>query len=401
MTVGPLAGPEDDQYLPQLPVEIRAQVSSVDLSDTAYVRFTVSAANGSFSEYADVTTPDADGWFTWSWEGVGAGDGEYLFTAVAVSLEDRLGESWRQSYPLDVGPPAAPTLEEADVQAGNGVVSLAWSPPDPVAGDLAYYEVRRFDGRTFSPLSKTSTTYIDRNLTNGTAYAYTVYAVDERGRVSGPSATVSRTPAVPDDLVAPSVPAGLAATLVGQTVTLAWSANDSGEGVAVYRVYRGPEDTSRTSPIAVIPIEAGRTSYSYIDPQIGWNVAHTYYVTAVDAALNESGEATSIPIQTPPAPPEQEFGLTVKVTGQDAIVMVASLVNGYVYDINGDRIVDDRSVKPIFVKANQKWGVTFSNLPYSTYRITVTPVDAQRNPTAEPRAQDVELVRNETITFAL
>lgn len=404
MTVGPTTGTGEDEYLFQLPVEVKAQVNPVDVSETAYVRFIVGAANGSFAEYEDVTTPDADGWFTWSWQGAGAGDGEYQFTAVAVSTNDRLGASWKRSYMLDIGPPAPPTLTEAGVQAGNGVISLQWSPPNPVAGDLDHYVVERSDGVTtvtIDSLTKASTTYVDRGLTNGTSYSYTVYAVDQRDRVSSPSATVARTPAVQDDQVAPSPPATLTATLVGQNVTLTWAANTASDGVVVYRIYRGPEDTARTSPIAVIPVETGRTSYSYIDPQIGWNVAHTYYVTAVDAALNESGEAVSVPVQTPAAPPEQAFGLTVKVTGQDAIVMVASLVNGYVYDINGDRIVDDRSVSPILVKANQKWGVTFSNLPYSTYRVTVTPVDAQRNPTADPRSQDVELVRNETITFTL
>lgn len=398
--------PVTEQWLLGFPVTVRARVNSLDLSGTDYVRFAANATNGSFATYADVQaeTADADGWVTWVWAGENAGDGMYRFTAVAVSNERRLGEYWRLEYMLDAGPPAAPGLAPQNVQAGDGVVSVRWSPPDPVAGDLAHYVLVRTDGaggsETFAPLSKVSTTYIDRDVTNGVEYSYTVYAVDERDRTSLGSATASATPAAQADTTAPSTPTGLAASLIGQNVTLTWSANPAADGVAVYRVYRS-DDTARTSPIAVITASASQATYSYTDPRIGWDRSFTYFVTAVDAALNESPEASTSAVTTPSAPPEDSFGLTVKVTGNDAIVMVASLETGSVYDIRGEPIVEDRSVSPILVKSNQKQGVTFSNLLYSTYRVTVVPVDNRRQPIGDPVTKDVELVRNETITFAL
>lgn len=81
--------------------------------------------------------------------------------------------------------------------------------------------------------------------------------------------------------------------------------------------------------------------------------------------------------------------------------MVASLVDGSVYDVNGNRVVGDKSVAQIFVQSGKK-GVTFSNLPYSTYRVTVTFVDKRRVPIAAPKYKDVELVRDEpSIDFTL
>jgi len=223
--------------------------------------------------------------------------------------------------------------------------------------------------------------------------------VDTRGQASDLSATQSATLTEPADITPPSSPTGLTATLLGQDVTLNW-AKSADPGVVAYRVYRS--DVGPDSPVAVIQTSASSASYSFRDPQIGWGMLGiTYSVTAVDAALNESGATTTQLINTPEAPPENVFGLTVKVTGNDAIVMVASLVTGYVFDINGQRVVDDRSVSPILVRSNQKQGQTFSNLYYSTYRVTVTPVDSRRNPIGPSIKKDVELVRNDVLTFSL
>lgn len=404
MTVGPLTEVVEGEFMLQtLPVLVSVQIDTVDIPNTEYLRIAVSATNGSYSDYVDLPADQADeeGWFTWSWSGLGAGDGDYTFTAVAVTPDDRLGEPWLLTYMLDTGPPGAPT--GLDVRPGDGIVSVRWSPPSPVAGDLHHYVVRRSDGETvaFTSPTSTSTTFIDRQVTQGVSYTYTVAAVDEVGRESAPSAPASATPGPQPDSVAPGDPAsptGLTAVLLGQSVTLNWTSSTSPD-VTDYMVYR-LDDAGLNWPIAVIPVAPGQMAYTYSDPEIGWDVRRTYLVRAVDAALNESAEVVSQEVISAAEPPSEAFGLTIKVTGNDAIVMVASLIDGSVYDINGDRLVDDKTVSPILVKSNQKQGVTFRNLNYSDYRVTVVFVDAQRNPISEPRSRDVELVRNETITFA-
>ena len=112
-----------------------------------------------------------------------------------------------------------------------------------------------------------------------------------------------------------------------------------------YCVYRDDGSATYMSwPIAVIPISAGQTSYSYTDPKIGWGVVRTYVVRAMDDALNESGDKFSLEVSSDDQPPSEEFGLTIKVTGNDAVVIVSSLVDGSVFDIDGQRVVDDKSV---------------------------------------------------------
>jgi prepilin-type N-terminal cleavage/methylation domain-containing protein len=395
-----------NRWLTRLPVFVDAQVNSIDLASTDYVRFTMSAANGSFSESQDVPKSSAslDGWFHSPGLGNGAGDGVYTFTAVAVSTEKRLGESWPLDYTLERGAPASPTLVASGVQqAGDGTVSVSWTAPNPIAGDLGYYAIAFSDTPSpplapqYPDLSKASTTFIHR-LTNRTLYYYTVYAYDERGN-SSHSASVPCTPAVQADLTPPLAPTALTSSPpLGQDVTFSWAANATAEGVVAYRVYRDGDPSALTSPIAVIGTDASLASYSYTDPQVGWSVSHTYYVTAVNAVLNESPPTQFGPFTTPAAPSQQPFGLTIKVTGtNDATVMVASLVNGYVYDTDGQHIVDVKSATPISVKKNQ--GVTFKPLYYSTYRVTVTFVDRNGSPLGTPRSKDVELVRDETITF--
>lgn len=393
-------------WLTQLPVFVDAQVNSIDLATTDYVRFTMSAANGSFAESQDVkNTPEIlDGWFHSPGLGNGAGDGVYSFTAVAVSTEKRLGESWTLDYTLETSPPAPPTLVASGVQqAGDGTVSVSWTAPNPIAGDLGHYAIAFSDTPSppstpqFPDLSKASTTFIHRQ-TNGTLYYYTVYAYDERGK-SSHSASVPCTPAVQADQTRPSAPTGLTSSQpLGQDVTFSWAQNDPAQGVVAYRVYRDGNPDALTSPIAVQGTDSSLASYSYTDPQVGWSVPHTYYVTAVNGVLNESPHTQFGPFTTPAAPPQQSFGLTIKVTGtNDATVMVASLGNGYVYDTDGQHIVDVKSATPISVKKNQ--GVTFKPLYYSSYRVTVTFVDRNGSPLGTPRSKDVELVRDETITF--
>lgn len=394
------------------PLTMSATVNPLDLSRTAFVHFTITAKTGGFATYKDVQA--VNGMFTWEgWDDAQAGDGEYAFSAVAVSTAGKMGDYRTLNFEIQ-GRPAKATLAAAGVRAGNGAVLVQWSAP--AAGDLGSYELEIFNGSTtdvVQGLSTRSTAYIyrgpnDEGLPVG-EYSFTVVAVDadgNRGSSDEQSANVTTSTPAPG----PLTPAGFIASLldssglgiVTQNATLTWDANT--DATAMYFLYRNflyPSDPDKLSLIAVVDIADGATSYTSLDPQIGWGVTVTYSLSAVDADLNESSLATAS-VTTPPPPPAEKFGLTIKVSGYDAFVTVASLVNGDVYDINGNRIVPDPSFSSIFVGSNQKQGVTFKNLPYSTYHVTVTAVDGKRVPIpGVSKDFDVELVRNEIVSITL
>jgi len=95
--------------------------------------------------------------------------------------------------------PGAPTGVTAT--PGNGTVSLAFTPPASDGGsDITYYQYRITtpaaldDGwQTLSPATTTSPMTVT-GLTNGTAYAFLVRAVNVAGRGAGSSATALVTP---------------------------------------------------------------------------------------------------------------------------------------------------------------------------------------------------------------
>ena len=79
--------------------------------------------------------------------------------------------------------------------------------------------------------------YTSRGLTCATSYTLGVAAVDGAGNVSG-VASLSVTTAACADSVAPSIPAGLSTSGVGQSaVSLSWSASSDNVGVTGYRAY--------------------------------------------------------------------------------------------------------------------------------------------------------------------
>jgi chitodextrinase len=91
--------------------------------------------------------------------------------------------------PADTTPPTAPTNLVAT--AGNTQVSLSWFASTDNVG-VTGYDVFR-NGTKVATTTRTS--YTDNGLTDGTSYSDYVEAFDAAGNVSGPSNTVSATPA--------------------------------------------------------------------------------------------------------------------------------------------------------------------------------------------------------------
>jgi hypothetical protein len=104
-------------------------------------------------------------------------------------------------------------------------------------------------------------------------------------------------PKNPPDVEAPSVPAGLVMTNATQTtVTLAWGASTDNVAVTGYRLYEYVW-INRFVSHWVLKLD-GLTTQSATMTDLRPGVPHTYAVTAVDAAGNESARSAAVEVRT-------------------------------------------------------------------------------------------------------
>ncbi|MFJ9517275.1 cellulose binding domain-containing protein, partial [Kitasatospora sp. NPDC101801] len=136
--------------------------------------------------------------------------------------------------------------------------------------------------------TSTTTSYADSGLTAATAYSYTVKARDAAGNVSAASAALSvTTSAGTGDTVAPSVPAGLAASgVTASGATVSWAASTDNVGVTGYQVFRNGVQVGTS------------TTTSYADSGLTAATAYSYTVKARDAAGNVSAASAALSVTT-------------------------------------------------------------------------------------------------------
>jgi titin len=223
--------------------------------------------------------------------------GHGLVDAVGAVRAGNVLESGGSDVPV-VQPPSAPVIGTPTPSAG--AVRVAWSPPTddggaPVTGyRVSAYRSTTLVGVTTAPATARSATV--PGLANGTAYTFTVAAVNEAGvgQISARSAAVTpRTVAGRPAIGRPSV--GNAA------VTVRWAAPaDTGgapiTGYAV-RAYRG------TTLVKTVTARAGSTSVPVTGLVNG--TGYRFTVAAVNAAGTggqSPATATVAPRTVPGAP---------------------------------------------------------------------------------------------------
>jgi titin len=154
--------------------------------------------------------------------------------------------------------------------AGNAQASLSWAAPSMNGGTLQSYTIRR-NGSAIA--TTTSLSYIATGLTNGTAYAFSIYATNEVGD-GIVSDAVNATP-----VTVPGAPTALSAAGGNTRIDLSWTAPASNGGSAItsYTVEYTP---SGGSPVTV---STGSNSTSYPITGLTNGTAYTVRVAAVSA----------------------------------------------------------------------------------------------------------------------
>ena len=243
----------------------------------------------------------------------------YFYTVAAVNAVGVSAPSGEASATPRATVPSAPSGLVAS--GGNGSVVLSWTPPVSDGGAaITGYNVYRgtsAGGESATPLATgvNLTTFTDTSVVNGTAYFYTVAAVNSVG-VSARSGEASATPHVAASV--PSAPQGLAAAGGNGSVQLSWSApaSDGGSAITGYDVYRG---TSAGGESAT-PVATNVSGRSFTDTGLVNGTAYFYTVAAVNAVgvSAHSGEASATPRATVPSAP-----LAVTASGGNAAVSLS------------------------------------------------------------------------------
>lgn len=225
--------------------------------------------------------------YSYSWNSAAIANDSHTFAAQAI---DNAGNSTAtKAITLAVnntvsciGNPMVPT----NLSVGGATASsltLSWSASTPATGcTLQGYRVYR-NGVQVTTAATTS--YTDPGLMPGTAYSYTIAAVDTSGHVSAQTRAVSGTAA--NDAVAPTTPTNVRTTLVGSnSVALAWTASTDNTAVTSYDVYR---NTVKVGSV---------TTTAYTDNALTPNTTYSYAVIARDSAGNSSAASAALLAKT-------------------------------------------------------------------------------------------------------
>jgi chitodextrinase len=194
----------------------------------------------------------------------------------------------------DTTPPSIPSGLSASLITQNSL-KLAWNPSTDNSA-VAGYKVYK-DGVYL--VSSIGTNCDISGLTANTTYLFSVSAYDAVVNNSSQSNPLSVKTLATPDTVAPSVPTGLAASLITQSsFTLSWTPSTDAVGVSGYKIFKDGQLFSSSS------------AATYVVSGLAPNTNYSFTVSAFDAAGNNSAVSSVLAIKTlassdttPPTPP--------------------------------------------------------------------------------------------------
>ena len=224
----------------------------------------------------------------------GAADGEsFAFSYQGTDAWDNVGSAIMaansfQVYQGNLPPLPTPTGLVGQALPG-GQIKLLWNPVENAAGYALYRQGPGDAALELYQRLNLETEYIDTTVEEGD-YAYAVASVREmydEEALSGYSTIVTLT----SDATAPGVPQNLSLDLLPTGISAFWDGVADNDALT-YRLYRS-DQTEITTVSGLTPVVADIDTNEALDAHPS-NTHHTYAVTAVDPAGNESAPSPSV-----------------------------------------------------------------------------------------------------------
>jgi uncharacterized repeat protein (TIGR01451 family) len=239
----------------------------------------------------------------------------YTFTVTALN---GVGTSPSSAPSNSVTPftiPAAPTGVSAT--AGDAQAVVSWTAPASDGGSaITSYTVTSSPAGASQTIAAPATSATLTGLTNGTAYTFTVTALNTAGSSPASLASSSVTP-----ITVPGAATAVSATAGNAQAKVAWTApSDGGSPITSYTITSSPLRASVT-------VAAPATSAMV--PGLINGTAYTFTVTATNAAGTGAASLASnavTPVAAPPvasAPTATLAGLTTAQAGSSSLVAQA------------------------------------------------------------------------------
>ena len=226
----------------------------------------------------------------------------YSYMILAISIDGNVSDPSNTAL---MEAPAPPTGMAA--AAGDGAISLSWSPP--AAGVAALYRVARQeqDGAWTHLTDVAETSHDDDTAKNGATYRY---RVQHRNIYGGSTWSTSGTVTM---TTAPGAPTGVSATADGDDNVVTWTAPDS-PSISGYHVRHRAGDGEWSSLSDTI----GAMTLTHTHEDAAADVTHQYAVRAHNPAGNGPwSESISTTRVTPPVAPT---GVSAVLDGDDIVL---------------------------------------------------------------------------------
>jgi len=241
----------------------------------------------------------------------------YTFTVAATNATGTSAPSAQSTAVTPYALPGAPTITTAN--AADSAATLTWTTPNSNGSAITGYIVTPYIGATAQPTQtfSTATTQTVTGLTAGTAYTFTVAAVNQAGTGPASAASSPVTPNSPPSLNFPAPPAGQVGVAYSNQLTVT-----DGTSPFSWSVSAG------TLPAGLTLSSSGLLSGT--PTTVG---SSTFTVRVVDGSGQSATQSVTLVVTdkpAAPAPPTATAGITSATVAWVAPANNGSAITGYV-----------------------------------------------------------------------